>query len=409
MTKKKRIPCAPYDIPGMQEWLDEMALQGLFLQEFTQQQDRAVFELGDPKPVRYRLDPVNKGVQEDKDREEPYAQMGWKFVTRFRKSFYIFSCDDPEAPELYSDPQSLAMAMGDLIRRNTISSILYILFFLVIAALPLIFSPRRLLQNILLWESPQDLVFFSYPIFILVCLPILAVEAKRLKKIRDTLAQGLPLKAKRRRYRPPFLAIYIPIYLIASFGPRLLLPHIGWQVHDLGEATLSHPWPTLTQTEAAGPRPLEMEPYAHGYTTDNSSWFAPVQESASVTWEVRFPSDPVSHSYSYWTEIRYIQGRSPKIADLIYQLERNDAARSLDNWTEWQGSLHIMDLQPFQPQDWPGLDRLETARYTRWGRDCWTLAARRGTDVLVVDYVGYASWENCLPLFLDALGEEAAL
>ena len=45
MTRKKRVPCAPFDIPGMQEWLDEMARQGLFLQEFTWHHDRAVFEL----------------------------------------------------------------------------------------------------------------------------------------------------------------------------------------------------------------------------------------------------------------------------------------------------------------------------------------------------------------------------
>lgn len=410
MTRKKRVPCAPFDIPGMQEWLDEMARQGLFLQEFTWHHDRAIFELGDPKPVRYRLDPVNKGVHKDKDREEPYAQMGWSYVTRYRQSFYIFSCDDPEAPELYSDPQSLAMAMGDLIRRSTISIVLYALLFLFIAALPLIlFSPRSI-QNLLLWERPQDLVFsFFYPILLLICLPLLAMELKRLKNIRNTLAQGLPLKAKRRRYRPSYPIMYISIYLIMFFGPRLLLPKIGWQVHDLEEAQLSHPWPTLTQTEAAGPHPLKTEPSADGYTTDNRSWFAPVQESAAITWEVRIPSTPVPRAHSYWTKVRYVQGRSLKIAELLYRLERDAAAENLDNWTDWNGLYHLIDLQPFQPQDWPGLDQLEVARYTRWGRGCWTLAARRGVDILVVDYVGCASWEDCLPLFLEALGEEAAL
>ena len=62
-------------------------------------------------------------------------------------------------------------------------------------------------------------------------------------------------------------------------------------------------------------------------------------------------------------------------------------------------------FQPFQPQNQPGLDRLEVAQYTRRGLDCWTLAARRGTDVLVVDYMGRAQWEDCLPLFLVALDQ----
>ena len=31
MTVQKPVPCSLYDIRGIQEWLDEMALQGLFL------------------------------------------------------------------------------------------------------------------------------------------------------------------------------------------------------------------------------------------------------------------------------------------------------------------------------------------------------------------------------------------
>ena len=46
MTVKKPIPCSFFDIPGMQQWLDEMALQGLFLQDFTRQMDKAVLPPG---------------------------------------------------------------------------------------------------------------------------------------------------------------------------------------------------------------------------------------------------------------------------------------------------------------------------------------------------------------------------
>ena len=57
------------------------------------------------------------------------------------------------------------------------------------------------------------------------------------------------------------------------------------------------------------------------------------------------------------------------------------------------------------PQTWPGLDRLETARYTQQGQQAWTFAALQGKDVLVVQYVGFARLEDCLPLFLEALDQ----
>lgn len=43
MTVKRPIPCSLYDIQGMQDWLDEMALQGLFFQNFTRRNDAANF------------------------------------------------------------------------------------------------------------------------------------------------------------------------------------------------------------------------------------------------------------------------------------------------------------------------------------------------------------------------------
>ena len=39
MFVKKVVPCSLYDIQGMQDWLDEMALQGLFFKEFAKHQD----------------------------------------------------------------------------------------------------------------------------------------------------------------------------------------------------------------------------------------------------------------------------------------------------------------------------------------------------------------------------------
>ena len=402
MTVKKPVPCSLLDIRGIQEWLDEMALQGLFLVDVNRKFDRAEFELGDPAPVRYRLDPVGKDVEKDKDREGPYAEMGWKFVCHIPRWYYIFSCGDPEAPELYSDPQSLAIAMEPMIRRDLRSSILGALFCVAVFFLCFLVRPGSALRNMLLWEYPQDLVLtVLYPILLVLCLPLFVFDFRRIVKIRDTLAQGLTLKAKKRRKRIPFLAWYIPLYLSIFLLPRLLLPETNMEYFDLSEAPLSRPWPGIVQTEAAGPRPLgpSPEPYAHGYAATNSSWFVPIQEYASTDWDTR-------SSGSFWTGVRYFKARSPRVAELIWQMERDKEARYHENALTYPGNSRITELQPFQPWDWPGLDRAELARYHRQGHDIWTLLLQRGNDVVMVEYSGYARPEDCIGLFLEALDKE---
>lgn len=401
MTVKKSVPCSIYDIRGIQEWLDEMALQGLFLTEVNRRFDRAVFEQGDPAPVRYRLDPVGKNTEKDKEREEPYAQMGWKFVDYIPSWYYIFSCDDRSAPELYSDPQSLAIAMEPIIRRNVRNYILLILFLLFAFALPLL-SPVKTLRNLLLWEDPRSLVLMVfYPIALVLCFPALIFEARRPLKIRNTLAQGLSLKAEKRWNRPPWYIIWALTYLPIFLLPRLFLPTVGWEVYSLEDFTPSHPWPTMVQMEAVGPSPLKQEPYMDGYVEYNDSAFAPIQESIH-RYSPAVGPDTFS---SFSVNIRYVRASSSRVAQWIYRLELEQEFKYLKSYQGLTYTYRVTDLTEFSPQDWPGLDRLEVTQYQRHGEDSWTFAVLRGTDILLVRYTGLSRWEDCLPLFLEALGQ----
>ena len=405
MTVTKPVPCSMYDIPGIQEWLDDMALQGFFLEDFSRQRDRAGFRMDDPKPVRYRLDPVGKPNRQEPDREELYAQMGWEYVCHIPRFYYIYCCADPEAPELYSDPQSLSIAMGGMIQREVKTSIFVTLFAIAGLLLLTLADLPRLIKELVLWESPRYLMIsIWYPLVILALLPLLILDTRRLFKIRDTLAQGLPLKAKKRWNRPRFWTWYVPVYLTIFLLPRLIVPDVGWDVGSLDELALSHTWPDMVQTEALGPKPLEMEPHTDGYATENSSWLAPVQEERSTSYYVRFPSDTVPRSSDYWTDVRYVQARFPKAAGLVFQVELEDAEYYLSRQFRWRASsAQINGYTGFEPLDWPGVDRLEVARYQRGVQDSWTAAVLRGTDILVVTYRGQAQPEDCLGLFLEAL------
>lgn len=403
MSVKIPVPCSIYDIRGIQEWLDEMALKGLFLKEVNRRFDRAVFELGDPAPVRYRLDPVTRKGPEDDERIALYAQAGWDYVDRVARWYYIFSCADPEAPELYNDPQSLALAMDSLVRRDFRNHVLLALALLAVIPFLLVFpTPGYVFHNLLLWEHPQDVFLIAiYPILLVLCLLMLVFEHRRTRKIRDTLAQGLPLKVGKRRNKLPWYAVWALTYLPLFLLPRLLFPAIGWEVYSLDEITLSHQWPTAAQIEQLGIAPLNEELFIDGYVIYNDSPFAPVQEEVNR-------SLPGGNLNRFSNTIRYIRASSPKIARWLYQMELDQKFKELKTRQYPSYVYRVTELTPFASQEFPGLNRLEVNSY-RWdNRDSWTFALLRGNDVLLVDYTGPVQWQDCLPLFVEALDQEAA-
>ena len=385
MTISKPIPCSLYDIQGLQSWLDEMALNGLFFHHLSHFNDQAYFETGEPRPVRYRLDPTKMTSRRDMEREERYAQMGWRYVSRISNRFYIFSSDDPEAPELYNDSQSLAIAMENLVNREVKSTIYCALAFVLLILLLLFLGRRSFLSDLLLWESPQDLALLGIAVAsILIVIPMIFLQIRSQRRLIAALSQGFPPKAGRRWNRPRFLVWYIPFWFLLFIAPRLFVPDTKIQVTSLENAALSHPWPSLAYLE-----------HADGYASTNSSWFAPVQEYVSS-----------ESSSDRWTGVRYINARSPELAKLLFELELEEAERVLNNWSKWNNHFYTIYGSPrLNPQSWPGVDRLETAQYTQRGQDAWTFAALRGRDVLVVNCSGFPSWEECLPLFFDVLDQ----
>ena len=133
-----------------------------------------------------------------------------------------------------------------------------------------------------------------------------------------------------------------------------------------------------------------------GYIRYNDSPFAPVQEEVDR-------SLPAGNFNRFSSTIRYIRAGSPRIARWLYQMERDQESKSLEARQGPSYVYRISGLTPFVPRDWPGLERLEVTTY-RWNNcDSWTFALLRGRDILLVSYTGSVRWEDCLPLFLEAL------
>lgn len=116
---KRVIPFESCDIPAIQNWLEDMAEKGLFFKEcgvFF-----AKFEKGEPKKMRYRLDfcdVVACDIPEEK--KELYERSGWNVVGDFKNDCVVICTDDPDAPEIYTDPELLIKPLERIISKYRI-------------------------------------------------------------------------------------------------------------------------------------------------------------------------------------------------------------------------------------------------------------------------------------------------
>lgn len=131
-------PCAPYDIPAMESWLEDMAAKGLHLSEDGFFMGVAAFEEGPPRNERFRLEATatNGGLLSgeyapDDDAFQLNRQMGWAYRAR-RGQFHIYSTADPDAPELHTDPQVRSITISTLekyLRKNLLVTLLLTAFY----------------------------------------------------------------------------------------------------------------------------------------------------------------------------------------------------------------------------------------------------------------------------------------
>ena len=115
----KLMPMNIYDVAAQQARMEDQAARGWFAASVPGIFFLAVFEKGEPKAVRYRLEPAPvKESRPDPERLAAYRAMGWEYVDTSGKSMHLWRCDDPEAPELHTDPETEAQAYDRLFCRH---------------------------------------------------------------------------------------------------------------------------------------------------------------------------------------------------------------------------------------------------------------------------------------------------
>ena len=373
-TVYKLIPVDFVDVDRFEGWAEDMARRGLYLHHLTPFLF-AAFQRGEPAPVRYRLEP--RGSFWSRESQNYCRSLGWEFVFHVGRWFDLYRNDDPEAPELHTDPVVHSYALDRISRSLRILTAVLVLCFVGELA--------ALLLPYLLSDAPVLLlldVSVIATLSILVLLLLLWVEFRSLGsffRLRRRLREGIVpgRQSWRSSARWYFgLLLFDLVLLAALIATPLVMRSVEWE----GElATAERPFPILELRELesdpaleAVPSPITLEIFgydSHNYVRRNWSLLAPGQYE--VDQRLTGSGDYEPRLDMLWYRLSLPCLASPLLDDLITRY--SDLRYAPEHYTVTEPEL-------------PGFDRAVLVQDNRWpGQELFLQA---GNVVIYLDYSG---------------------
>ena len=283
------IPCADYDIEGLQSYFEEMAAKGLHLKKDGIFAYFASFERGEPREARYRMDVKEKrNAIMDGDNGRPAeeqielcSELGWEYVDSIGV-FHVFRTYDAAAPELNTDAALQSIAARRIVR-SQIESVLVLCFWLLIY--PVLKLDGLLLPTMFTVGTDVMLLAFIIDIWWIVGSIARLVYLSRIKK-RLEAGESIVRRVKRSSAR--YIAPRIAFAVLATATVCLFIAR--WSEADKGRIPLEEYAGELPFATIADIVPGEYErmgfPVTDGIQT-RSDILAPVvidfREYAAVT------------------------------------------------------------------------------------------------------------------------------
>ena len=194
---KELRPANLYDVAANETWLEDMAREGYRLTAFKGQ--FGVFAVSNPVECRYRMQPVmEKEEAPSSEQIELYQVFGWEYAATLGEIFHVWRCDDPNVPELETDPVVQSEGYHFLKRRMLRGVVRSILLLLAAAALSFSNHDRTMLLYLLEDQVPGRFVGGLLVVILLLILSF--CEFCSMYRLLRTLETGFPL-ARPRPYR----------------------------------------------------------------------------------------------------------------------------------------------------------------------------------------------------------------
>ena len=356
----KLMPGYVEDVAAWQARLEDLAAKGWFYVPSWILFRFASFERGTPKAVRYRLEPApQKEKCPDQERRDTYRLLGWTYVDTISKTMHLWRCDDPEAPELHTDPETEARAYERLSQQEKISRYLswgISAAFMGLIAFALYVSGGTYLVHLVgtwlpIWYLVAVVSFFGTSIFMARC------QTRVLRRTLQTMRAGVEAP-RRRPYRPAcILALVVDllwVFCIIALWCR--------EVHTSRR--------TFQQMEDV----FEAVPYV-AVSQNGGAWASPQENwlTQEQWWTIEDHTE--GRRYYRYSEAQYYRLRFPALAD--------DLADSL--------LAEYGDEYDPAETEYPGLDEVWTGTAVngdqylllRLGDQVWSVEAE--TDVPLAD------------------------
>lgn len=382
---RRLTPTQPYDAAGTESWLADMARRGLHLKKFRPL--FCTFEQGEPREVRYRLEPHRRVLDDDLPQRmlELYEEFGWEFVGETNRTLLIFRTEDPNAPEPHSDPELQAKGWKQLYRgyRNTFLSDL------LLAVLVGLFTGWTLLGSgmpVYVFLTTSAPLLLLLEVWCLCQLPPAYRDMSILSGMVRRLQAGEPLEhrgpyPRKRPWAVPGFLVSVVLIVLLIVG-NYVYPLTGGGAKNLEEFD-AFPLLSLAELEGAGFRSdsfvVDGVDYANFFRLERS-FLCPNQ------WEVVQSGEGPSSGQWVRLEIFRYDSLLPFLTVPLAQ-ELLDEAMELDEDIWW--SAPAGEEITWTVTDYPGygLEYLAVAR--REGSAFQAAVAAGNGKAAVVRYTGH--------------------
>lgn len=421
---KKLVPYGLWDFTGLQTWLNQQAQAGYALVKWPGWNFIGIaYFKKDPSAVhaRYCLDPLQErlGVGELKKREEGYQALGWNYVDQIDQLYAIYRCDDPDAPELYNDADSLSWAMKKQVRWAWLSLLLW----LACAAVMfldewprLLHEPDVVAMELILHSDVLIPMYVTMLVLIFIALLQVITVSWGIRRVQTSLRGGEWPSAGPRRYPGlcynliSFLLITVLVLFLAfldlsgTLRTKILTGPKEW---DFPHVTLAEVLPSGSALREYSPVELLRN------DTFDHSLLAPQQYDVAQGGMVRVNDGPQQDTRLYQESVQTL---SPSLAQAVYRGRVTAYRHARQHYqTVWNAAAAGPSSKPSSAYDWiqeelsiPDLDGL--TRFTCQDASCTTphiiYIGWADNRVFVLNCSGAVDSETALTLLTQRLAED---